>query len=36
MAKDGGRGEDQMGMGGTEPGRASIKERGKKKCVKRE
>lgn len=41
--KDGGRGKDQMGRGGTEPRRAGIKERGCfgffcffLKCVKRE
>lgn len=33
MEKDGGRGKDQMGRGGTKPGRACIKEREKKKSV---
>lgn len=36
MEKDGGREKDQMGRGGTEPRRAVIKTRGKKKCDKRE
>lgn len=35
MERDGGRrGEDQMGKGGAEPGRAGVKKRGEKSALK--